>query len=178
MKIIITIVVLVLLLVSNGYGAILRGKVTLQNSGFQLIKRYRSKRWVKKQIPQLLPTAVNSNWSLMIRIPAKVLLYIYKDGYERFFIFYYSHWVYPPRLSGLVTDEEGRFISGAKVVVKDIETHTNTNGWFSLEIPPEKQEEKLLVTIQKSGYKNKLEYVYPGNKTNLVLVLENETGKK
>jgi hypothetical protein len=74
-----------------------------------------------------------------------------------------------------VTDEEGRFIAGAKVVVKGIETTTDTNGYFSLEIPPEKQEEKLLATIQKSGYKNKLEYAYPANKTNLVLVLENET---
>jgi len=77
------------------------------------------------------------------------------------------------RLSGLVTDEAGRFIAGAKVVVKGIETTTDANGWFILEIPPEKQEEKILVTIQKPGYKNKLEYAYPGNQTNLVLILEN-----
>ncbi|MCX6580056.1 MAG: carboxypeptidase-like regulatory domain-containing protein [Candidatus Aminicenantes bacterium] len=78
------------------------------------------------------------------------------------------------KLSGLVTDEEGRFIAGAKVVVKGIEANTDAKGWFLLKIPLEKQEEKQLVTIQKPGYKNKLEYAYPGDKTNPVFILEKE----
>ncbi len=81
------------------------------------------------------------------------------------------------KLTGMVTDAEGRFIADAKVVVKGIEANTDTNGWFLLNIPPEKQEEKQMVTIQKPGYKNKLEYVYPGHKTNLVLILERENNR-
>lgn len=79
------------------------------------------------------------------------------------------------RLSGLVTDAEEQFITGAKVAVKGIETTTDANGWFSLEIPPKKQEEKLLITIQSRVIKTSWNMLTPvGNKTNLVLVLENE----
>ncbi len=82
------------------------------------------------------------------------------------------------KLSGLVTDAEGRFMADAKVVVKGVATKTDQNGWFVLAIPPDKQEEKVLVTIQRSGYVIKIEYAYPGNKTNLVFILEKEKEQK
>lgn len=55
-------------------------------------------------------------------------------------------------ISGLVTDEEKNSIVGAKVVVKDIVTHTDENGRFTIRIPLEKQEEKQSIKVEKQGY--------------------------
>jgi hypothetical protein len=77
-------------------------------------------------------------------------------------------------LSGTIMDEEGHFIPGAKVAVKDLVAFSDENGWFSLEIPPGKQEEKQMVAVQKEGYQPYRDYAYPGNPTKLVIVLKRE----
>lgn len=78
------------------------------------------------------------------------------------------------KLSGTIMDEGGHFIEKAKVVVKDLATFTNENGWFTLEIPPGKQEEKQMVAVQKDGYQPYHDYAYPGSPTKLVIVLKKE----
>lgn len=78
------------------------------------------------------------------------------------------------KLSGTIMDEEGHFIAGAKVVVKDLVTFTDENGWFTLEIPPGKQEEKQMVAVQKEGFQPYHDYAYPGSPTKLVIVLKRE----
>jgi len=46
------------------------------------------------------------------------------------------------------------------------------NGWFSLDIPPGKQEEKQMVTVQKEGFLTFHDYASPGNPTKLIIVLK------
>jgi hypothetical protein len=79
------------------------------------------------------------------------------------------------RLSGTVIDELGHFITGAKVVVKDLVAYSDENGRFSLEIPREKQEEKQLVSILKEGYEPYRDYVSPANPTKLEILLNEGT---
>jgi len=82
-KIIISLVVLVLLVVSNGYGAVLRGRVTLQNSGFQLIKRVQVKALGEKANPTTITDSGEFELVIDDRNPGEVvLLDIYKEGYE------------------------------------------------------------------------------------------------
>lgn len=78
------------------------------------------------------------------------------------------------RLSGTIMDDQGHLIDRAKVMVKDLVTFSNENGWFTLEIPKEKQEEHQLVSVQKEGYQTYHDYAAPGNPTKLVIVLKRE----
>jgi hypothetical protein len=74
-------------------------------------------------------------------------------------------------IAGLVLDEEKNSIVGAKVIVKDIITHTDENGRFTIRIPPEKQEEKQSIRVQKQGYENFDDFVYPASKQEIEIVL-------
>jgi hypothetical protein len=76
------------------------------------------------------------------------------------------------RLTGTVTDGRGNFIAGARIVIEDLVTITDQNGWFKLEIPPDRQKEKQLLSVQKDGYQSYMDYTYPANPTRLVIVLK------
>jgi hypothetical protein len=74
-------------------------------------------------------------------------------------------------VSGFVIDGEGNFIPGAKVIIKDIETHTNENGWFFIRIPPGKQEKKQVLMVQKEGYETRSYPVLPEDRTEIQILL-------
>jgi hypothetical protein len=74
-------------------------------------------------------------------------------------------------VSGFVIDGEGNFIPGAKVIIKDIDTHTNENGWFTIRIPPEKQEKIQTLIVQKEGYEVRSCAVFPELRTEIEILL-------
>ena len=74
-------------------------------------------------------------------------------------------------ISGTVTDEEGNFIVGAKVIVKDIVIFTDENGRFTIEIPLEKQDKKQTLTVQKEGFEKWEESVHPASKPEIPIIL-------
>jgi hypothetical protein len=77
-------------------------------------------------------------------------------------------------ISGFVMDAEGRFINGAKVIVRDLETVTNENGRFSLSIPPPQQQQRQTLYISKPGYRTWSGFVYPAQGQELQVRLEGE----
>jgi len=77
-------------------------------------------------------------------------------------------------LSGWVTDVDSKPIEGAGVAVKSNVTYTDQNGWFTLTIPPQDQEEKQWVIVQKTGYKTCRDYGYPGNPDKPTYILKKE----
>lgn len=64
-------------------------------------------------------------------------------------------------ISGRVIAPDGNFVAGAKVIIKNIEAQTDENGWFTIKIPPGKQEKKQLLIVQKEGYETWRSDVYP-----------------
>ena len=74
-------------------------------------------------------------------------------------------------ISGTVTDEEGNFIVGARVMVKDIFIFTDDNGRFTIEIPPEKQEKEQTLTVHKQGFEKWEEFVCPASKPEIPVIL-------
>ena len=66
-------------------------------------------------------------------------------------------------ISGWVKDDKGNFIEGANVMVKIFSTHTDENGWFSLEIQPGEPWDKVPVIVRKEGFETWSMTVEPAN---------------
>lgn len=56
------------------------------------------------------------------------------------------------KLFGVVKDSSGDFIDSVRVSVQDLQTFTDTHGWFELSIPPAKQAKFQNVRAFKEGY--------------------------
>jgi hypothetical protein len=56
-------------------------------------------------------------------------------------------------LNGVVVDDHARPVPGASIIVQDIRTETDDNGFFRLKIPLEKQQRFQNITIVKKGYR-------------------------
>lgn len=67
-------------------------------------------------------------------------------------------WVELPgldKISGIVIDEKGNPLKDASVHILNLETTTNKNGWFELNIPLAQQRKFHTVRVFKDGYQNR-----------------------
>ncbi|MBK7938895.1 MAG: carboxypeptidase regulatory-like domain-containing protein [Lewinellaceae bacterium] len=66
-------------------------------------------------------------------------------------------------IQGIVKDRSGEnFLAGALVMIdQDTTTLTDDLGRFRLQLPPEKQRERYLLTVKKEGFKTRTDYYLP-----------------
>lgn len=61
------------------------------------------------------------------------------------------------KIFGEVLDyKTGRFLDSVRVSILDVETFTNSNGWFELHIPADKQSKFQRVSFDKKGYEREV----------------------
>ena len=78
-------------------------------------------------------------------------------------------------LRGIVMDEEGDFMANVRVSVDNIATQTDENGYFFLEIPPDKQRREQPLFLSKKGYITRNYTVKPETDEQIKIVMEKKT---
>src|SRR6185436_10987299 len=69
----------------------------------------------------------------------------------------------PVTLRGRVQDPEGRPVTGASLLLRELSTTTDTDGSFSLKIPGNLLQEDLSLSVSAPGYEPWNETVVPGS---------------
>lgn len=75
-------------------------------------------------------------------------------------------------VSGSVTDSHLNPVVGASIIVQGIEVETDKNGRFFVSIPPDKQQKEQSLSVIKEGYKVWEQFIYPGTKVEVKVVLQ------
>ena len=60
------------------------------------------------------------------------------------------------KIRGIVLDEKGNPLAGARILVQDLETRSDLSGMFIIDIPANKQQRLQSITVIKPGYQTEL----------------------
>jgi len=114
----------------------------------------------KATFTEISPTFLNSKVRITIEHPqpyqsthADSLYELKKNGV----IYLETELMGMDKIFGEVLDyKTQQFIDSVRVSILNIQTYTNNNGWFELDIPPDKQSEFQRVSFDKKGYEREV----------------------
>ncbi|MCP4112021.1 MAG: hypothetical protein GY749_41920 [Desulfobacteraceae bacterium] len=76
------------------------------------------------------------------------------------------------KVFGRVINSDDIFLKDVKIQIWGLQALSDENGYFEIDIPPEKQEEKQRLTAWHDGYELWDNFVYPGTGTGVDIILQ------